>query len=174
MLSYQLFANPRRCAAAGVARGRNRYENSISSRFFVTALCAQIPVGKWTFDNASDLLAAEAGYLECLKDGFITVHPVTNDDLLDSPQQVSVYPNPFRDVLSISTKGIAPHSRAAVYNVKGQKVADLSISDVKGDEVLWQWDGCDAKGSICSSGIYILRMQSDKLTVSHKLQLIRK
>ncbi len=83
------------------------------------------------------------------------------------------YPNPFRfgsatrigaDVKAGETGTLA------IYNVSGQLVRTFSVNE--GSHSLL-WDGRDASGRACGSGIYFCRLSTPSLNQTRKLMLIK-
>jgi len=85
-----------------------------------------------------------------------------------------IYPNPAT-INTIIKYGVEESNEVQfeIYNSKGQLVRsfDQGIKD-QGDFSLI-WNGKDSKGSLCPSGIYLVRMQAGKLVSSSKLMLVR-
>ena len=84
------------------------------------------------------------------------------------------YPNPFNPVTSISYE-IPKESivTISVYNLRGQKVADL-VSDMHPagyHNVMW--NSMDMSGKPVSSGVYIYRIQADNFRAVKKMLLIK-
>lgn len=77
---------------------------------------------------------------------------------------LSARPNPFSqssEVRIISSRDLA-HARLGVYNLRGQLLRVLADQDLAKGESCFSWDGRDARGDICASGIYLLRISADK------------
>jgi hypothetical protein len=66
----------------------------------------------------------------------------------------SLYPSPFVNGLTIKSKATGPF-RVSVYNLRGQQVAEL-----EGRESI-TWDGRDFGGAPVSSGIYLVKMETE-------------
>lgn len=96
---------------------------------------------------------------------------------------LSAYPNPFTAFTNL--KVILPSklddsmprvstASIAIYNIKGQKVKSISLDPNKTIEQYTYWDGRDAGGKKCSSGIYFLNLSVDgKRCLSKKVTLFR-
>ena len=88
------------------------------------------------------------------------LQPVANDDHIQPPLAISLYPNPFsaRIPLTINITGeTKAGGEVGVYNLRGQLVKKQSFdaSDAKS----LTWDGRDAQGVACASGIYLVKVQ---------------
>jgi hypothetical protein len=96
---------------------------------------------------------------------------------------LSAYPNPFttftnlKVILPANQDNILPRITTAsidIYNIKGQKVKNISLDPSKVSEQLTNWDGRDADGKQCSSGIYFLNLSvNGKRCLSKKVTLFR-
>ncbi len=105
--------------------------------------------------------------------------PVTdvNHELSPTPGIYSLsqnYPNPFNPTttirFSVPRRG---HVSITVFNILGQVVTTLTdrTYDVGTHEVVW--DGRDGRGQTTASGIYLYRMESEGLTATRKMVLLR-
>lgn len=92
---------------------------------------------------------------------------VSNEDnYIPPPNNLSIYPNPFRDNLNISfDKNDATTSDIFIYNLKGQLIRQWKGS--KATELVW--DGKDAKGNNVAQGIYLIKLQTGRNTVTTKV-----
>jgi len=96
---------------------------------------------------------------------------------------LSSYPNPFtaftnlRVILPSKLDDSMPRVTTAsidIYNIKGQKVKNISLDPSKVSEQYTYWDGRDAGGKQCSSGIYFLNLSvNGKRCLSKKVTLFR-
>ena len=71
-----------------------------------------------------------------------------------------VYPNPFRDRITINwddAKG-ASRPKAQVFNIRGQKVSDLNIHEASG-KFTATWDGRDRNNRKIAKGLYLIRIE---------------
>lgn len=111
---------------------------------------------------------------------------VSNDDpVIPVPAgiAISVYPNPFQHFtnLCIDLRSSAAGKNDAiydasisVYNIKGQRVKNISLGYPLKGEHLSYWDGRDANNIQCSSGIYFINLiVNGKSVNSRKVTLIR-
>lgn len=96
---------------------------------------------------------------------------------------LSAYPNPFTTFTNL--KVILPANQdnslprvttesIDIYNIKGQKVKNIFLDPNKVSEQFTYWDGRDADGKQCSSGIYFLNLSvNGKRYLSKKVTLFR-
>ncbi len=103
----------------------------------------------------------------------ITINTTLNTDNLAIPNQLSVYPNPFRNNVNISIKSGSPgEALVEVFNIKGQLVYAES-GFATGEETNLSWNGIDNKGKIAPSGVYVFKVSrggSSKTIKSLKLE----
>ncbi|MCB5260750.1 MAG: T9SS type A sorting domain-containing protein [Candidatus Cloacimonetes bacterium] len=112
--------------------------------------------------------------------------PVANDDPTTPALQnglLSAYPNPFTAFTNL--KVVLPSNQdnsqlrvttasIDIYNIKGQKLQNISLDPNKAGEQFTSWDGRDASGRQCSSGIYFLNLSvNGKRCLSKKVTLFR-
>ena len=93
-----------------------------------------------------------------------TAMPVAADDPLISPVSLSLEtsPNPFAlggTALRIRHAGVKKGSQILIYNLRGQLIRDIKLSDGSESSL---WDGKDSLGNRVSSGIYTLELISGK------------
>jgi flagellar hook assembly protein FlgD len=60
-----------------------------------------------------------------------------------------------------------------VYNLAGQKVAVLVYGAQAAGSYTVHWDGLDGDGRQMGSGVYIVRLQTDKARQTRKILLVR-
>ncbi|MCK4513531.1 right-handed parallel beta-helix repeat-containing protein, partial [bacterium] len=101
------------------------------------------------------------------------VQTTTEGHLLATLHPVS--PNPFRDATSIQfdVAERAAHLVLAVYNVRGQLVRGLVDGPVPRGRHHAVWDGRDVSGAAVSSGVYFVRLESDREVLSQKLLFVK-
>ena len=101
-----------------------------------------------------------------------------NDDPQEFTQILTAYPNPFRNLTTISynkTTSSLELAQIRIYNIKGQLVREFKIqnSKFKIDEVVW--DGTDKYGNKVSSGLYYYQVKvGDEIIGTNKCLLMRK
>ena len=102
-----------------------------------------------------------------------------NDDIIIQPTLCELYqnyPNPFNPstTISFSTTEHTENTEIIIYNVKGQKVRELKIENLKFkiNEVVW--NGKDDNGKNVGSGIYFYKLKVDDKTIATKKCLLLK
>lgn len=92
-----------------------------------------------------------------------------------NPQEsriMNAWPNPFRKDMGISIEvnvKAGGKGTAAVYNLRGQKLTEYSLGE--GHYSLF-WNGRDANGKACDSGVYFFRLETPSLLQTRKLVII--
>jgi len=89
-------------------------------------------------------------------------------------KSVKLYPNPFSDFgLRIELELPKPEKiKIDIFNVKGQKVRSLKKDGEKGENLLI-WNGRDRHNKQCSSGVYLLKIDSKSKTYFRKVVYIK-
>ena len=87
---------------------------------------------------------------------------------------MSSYPNPFNPQTTISFELFTDSNvDLAIYNMVGQRVATL-INEIKeSGSYDIQWNGADSNGSELASGIYMVKLITDKGVVANKVTLLK-
>jgi hypothetical protein len=109
---------------------------------------ADIPYGY----HVLDFYVSDFGFLPTLPINL--EDPSSTQDEVASVAELSVYPNPFYDVLNLEfTSNENTGSFIDIYNVKGQKVKVIQLMPNQHLHTLY-WDGKDSSGRILPVGIY--------------------
>jgi hypothetical protein len=85
------------------------------------------------------------------------------------------YPNPFNPSTTICFSTADPDmpTRISIYNLKGQKVADLINEILPPGEHSITWNGKNNSLQDSASGLYLLIMDSGKYHAAHKILLMK-
>ena len=93
------------------------------------------------------------------------------------PAHISFYPNPFN--LNSSSRGVATiafdrsmvdeNSALEIYNIRGQKVRAFAIQ--QSTQIIW--DGRNEQKQLVPSGVYLIKLSSDKGTFTQKAMLLK-
>lgn len=110
--------------------------------------------------------------LECISTYNYSIETSAEDELPKPELTLSNYPNPFNPETTISfsfSTEITEDTEISIYNIKGQKVDQLEITNYELgiNEVTW-----DAKG--LASGIYMYQLKVDGKTIASKKCLLLK
>ena len=103
----------------------------------------------------------------------------SNDDNIISLYLLKAYPNPFnpgssRSPMTFSyTLEAASEVNLAVYNIKGQKVAELADGEKTAGTYNISWNGENNSGTALPAGVYFYQLKSGNMQESDKLLLIR-
>jgi hypothetical protein len=92
----------------------------------------------------------------------------------DQELNLENYPNPFHTLTTITCQlAENTHVILSVINMMGQTVNVLADHNQYAGIFSVEWNGTDATGTELPSGIYICRLSTDKLQISHRMMLIR-
>jgi hypothetical protein len=86
----------------------------------------------------------------------------------------SNYPNPFNPTTRINYQ-LSPSATTAcltIYNIKGQVVNIFDYEQLRNSTSV-VWDGKDKTGKTMPSGVYLYRLETDRIIVSNKMILIK-
>jgi len=100
---------------------------------------------------------------------------VSNDDseVTQALGFSSVYPNPFRDSLSIIFKTNSINQIIKIYNLKGQLVNEIKSASKANRKANVNWNGEDYSGSKVSSGVYYMVLESEEFRDVRKVLLMK-
>jgi flagellar hook assembly protein FlgD len=116
------------------------------------------------------------------------VTPVHQTAIVPSYNQIHNYPNPFNPSTTISfnlTAKDAEDAKVEIFNVKGQMVKQLSITNDALREGLSSraesrdlsysatWNGTNADNKPVSSGVYFYKVVTSKATIMKKMLLLK-
>ena len=107
-----------------------------------------------------------------LKENYITVNAVSADEytLSVTNELIDNYPNPFNGATTISFSLTAEHAENAeieVYNMKGQKVENLPITNSLNQQIIWNANNF-------ASGVYFYKLMVDGNPVDTKKMILLK
>ncbi|MBN2829032.1 MAG: choice-of-anchor J domain-containing protein, partial [Candidatus Cloacimonetes bacterium] len=89
-------------------------------------------------------------------------------------QLLNNYPNPFNPVTNISFNlNQCERVNINIYNIKGQKVINLTNQDFPAGHHNLVWNGTDRNNHQVSSGIYFFKMEAGTYTHTKKMILIK-
>ncbi|UCC43040.1 MAG: M6 family metalloprotease domain-containing protein [Candidatus Zixiibacteriota bacterium] len=89
------------------------------------------------------------------------------------------YPNPFNPTTAISytvgrsRNGTPARTRLVIYNALGREVKTLVDKVQNPGRYTIVWDGTNASGQIVATGIYLYRLESDKMTTAKKMVFLK-
>lgn len=104
------------------------------------------------------------------------IHQTPNHDSyeLSSLTNLSNYPNPFNPETTISFElRNASQVKIDVFNIKGQKITSLEDDHFSKGKHQTIWQGKDINNKTLPSGVYYLRLQTDKQKIIHKMILMK-
>ena len=99
-----------------------------------------------------------------------SVLPVSLSEQLEADLSISLAPNPFTDIITISGNVLSgkPLTTLKVIDMLGREVKVLMV-ELSGDKWEASWDGRDPSGSLVSAGIYLLRIEVEGQVISKRL-----
>lgn len=102
-------------------------------------------------------------------------YPVSNEDLVIPPVALlKAYPNPFNPDVNISFSLSEPMDcTVKIYNLKGQRVANLHKGVMAAGNHILNWNGKDSSGRSVASGVYFARVETPKQAKSIKMILMK-
>jgi hypothetical protein len=87
--------------------------------------------------------------------------------------QLQNYPNPFNPTTTISfslNPEIKEQAKLSIYNLKGQKIRQFSISRHQSSIT---WDGTDRNNKPVASGVYLYKLETKEKQLSKKMMLLK-
>ena len=129
-------------------------------------------------DTLSYWVVALYGEIETAPSNAVTVYVEyvpTADETAPALTSFRVYPNPFRDKLTVRYSLSKPSEvKLEIYNLKGQRVRLLYQAHKAAGEHSVIWDAIDEGGVQCANGIYLLKVRVGKALIgTYKLTLIK-
>lgn len=100
----------------------------------------------------------------------------SNNNLLKSELEISIFPNPFNPTTEIRFEGThnSGFEIIEIYNMKGQKVKDFPINPSTHKPINSViWNGTDKNGDSVVSGIYFIKLATGKQSISKKCLLLK-
>jgi hypothetical protein len=97
------------------------------------------------------------------------------DDPVVAPGAVmSLYPNPFAHNVKIKVQTkLHSSNHVTVYNLKGQKITELTNPEKSETTSVYSWDGKNSLGRELANGVYFVKLQTADKTYTQKLLLLR-
>ncbi|MCF7911931.1 MAG: T9SS type A sorting domain-containing protein [Candidatus Cloacimonetes bacterium] len=102
-----------------------------------------------------------------------------NDENIVTVVDLKAYPNPFRaagerSVINFSyTLENASELELAVYNIRGQKIAQLAEGMQPAGTYQISWNGRDTAGAALPAGIYLYQLRAEGIAKSAKILLLK-
>lgn len=101
----------------------------------------------------------------------VTVSGTTTPILPSITQLGNAYPNPFRASTNISLAvKEGETATVTIYNILGQVVR--TYNKTQGSHTI-NWDGRDARGNACGSGIYFYKLSSPSMNQTKKMVIVK-
>jgi hypothetical protein len=113
-------------------------------------------------DLRNDNTVFAATYGRGIFSGLFT-NTVLNNETFENNKNVSIYPNPVKDVLNINVKDFSGDVSVKVIDINGREVFTQKISNVNNSNAI--------NLSSLAAGIYVLKLQGENLNYSEKIIL---
>jgi len=103
----------------------------------------------------------------------LSAYTANEDEIVSVPEpKLEIYPNPFQDNATLKFTGTNKEPvRIKIYNIKGQLINKLLISDPLNSQS--NWNGSDGKGKTVADGIYFLHWQQGEHSGINKILVIK-
>ncbi|MDP8320722.1 MAG: T9SS type A sorting domain-containing protein [Candidatus Stygibacter australis] len=99
---------------------------------------------------------------------------IASSDEISEIVNMNVYPNPFNPELTVKYNlEEAQRVEITVYNLKGEKVKTLLEEQAVAGAGEKVWDGRNAQGSACGSGVYFVQMKTGNERILKKALLLK-
>ncbi len=165
-------------------------ERSLDNQTWMTISSYKTHTALWGQGNTSSrteytftdkTVAAEADYTYRLSEvniegerNVIASTSVNIDALPVTTQLFAAYPNPFNPTTTVAYQ-LAKEERVeiSVYNTLGSFIKTLYSSNQPAGSYQVSWDATNENGSKVPSGAYLIRMQTDKVTQTQKVLLVK-
>lgn len=97
-----------------------------------------------------------------------------NTELPSALVSLAASPNPFNPQVDIRADvPVATQGRMYVCDLRGGVVRDLHTGSLPAGESHWRWNGRDNSGRAVASGVYLLRLETDRRIVQRSVTLAR-
>ncbi len=92
------------------------------------------------------------------------------------PIKIYNYPNPFNPstTISFNSEKRIKNTQIAIYNLKGQKIRNISVENCKAGTNKVVWDGKDNTGKKVASGVYLYSLKQNGKTIATKKMIMLK
>jgi serine protease len=90
---------------------------------------------------------------------YITVNAGTGTLTDDYSSELSIYPNPIKDIITISSPIISGNTVLSIFNITGEKVLERQLTDIETQIDI----------STLPRGVYFIRLQNEKMVEAGKM-----
>ncbi len=106
--------------------------------------------------------------------GQTTTAVAENPSAINTVYLAAAYPNPFSQITNIKINTPATQQVSVkVYDTLGHEVATLTDEKLSPGEHTLYWDGNSKEGSSLASGLYLIRLQTEKQSLARSIVLDR-
>ena len=132
-------------------------------------------------DRSTPLIANQTIHLGGSHASYVDLPLLRTGNRVDQPMQQPVqahlsvaFPNPFNSATHLSYQlNLASEVTIEVYTVMGSRIARLYQGRQSSGEHLITWNGVDQNGIAMPSGLYLIRMMSERTSQVRKVMLVR-
>ena len=124
--------------------------------------------------NVEDGSSTYQQMVELIVDYLLFGGAVSTNDLVQQPQSLKIWPNPFNPSTTISFDLAAEGEvDLRIFNLRGQLVQTLCHSSLGIGHHKLIWDGTDSTGRKVSSGVYFYRFKTPDYSNSRRMILLK-
>ena len=101
----------------------------------------------------------------------------TDNDMIESlSNNISNYPNPFNPstTISFNLAQKSKDTKIVIYNLKGQKIREIDVTNCKEGENKITWNGKNDNNKKVTSGVYLYQLKQNGETVATKKMIMVK
>jgi len=104
----------------------------------------------------------------------VEVHPAAIEDILKLSDMTEIYPNPFKNNVSIDFKLVAPENNLSiqVFDMLGKQVANIFDGQLNPGRHMIEWDGKSDNGQMVPEGLYFIRISNNQV-IAHTERILR-
>jgi hypothetical protein len=112
--------------------------------------------------------------LPCGLPATLSLSPIVR--VIPPARRIRTWPNPWGSFASIALDLVAsePDATLEVFDVTGRRVRTLYRGALPAGTTDLRWDGTNDRGRPVASGFYVLRLVSERQTLTHKFTRIRR
>ena len=136
---------------------------------------AQDTHDKVNFNQVAKITKATLAAIACRSKGVTSIARNQQPENLPSDFILQPnYPNPFNASTTFTYRLEIPAAiELAIYNLQGQKVSELINKWQTPGDYTYQWHAINDKGQELPSGLYMVRLTSERQSISQKIILIK-
>jgi hypothetical protein len=129
---------------------------------------------RWLNNDTIAYLNTTTGFIEgYILDNTVAVKEIFHEKF-PNLLEVSSFPNPFNDAVTIRLNGIIKEPEMIIYNMIGEEIKRFENSRVNGNSYMQVWTGKNNSGVNVSSGVYfvLVREKNNPVLIKGKSKII--